>query len=101
MTRRLSFSCDPVSLAWSGWAHRHHVPLVIFTAGLTNVAQEVLLQKLGPPAACLPIVGNTLYFRDGATEAGSHATAFSEPLVHVRRRPHLLQPSQVLGPCPH
>lgn len=70
-----------------GWAHRNQVPLVVFTAGLTNVASAVLLHKLGPPAACLPIVGNTLYFRDGASEADSHATAFSEPLVHVRRRP--------------
>jgi len=51
--------------------------MIVFTAGLTNVAKEVLLQKLGPPAASLPIVGNTLYFREGATEADSHATGFS------------------------
>ena len=60
------------------WAAARGVPMIVFTAGLTNVAREVLRQRV-PAAASLPIVGNTLNFGGD----GGRASSFSDPLVHM------------------
>lgn len=88
----------------------HHVPIIIFSAGIGDVLKEVLRQLYGPlPADRVRIVSNFMVFSDAESEdrgsplagvaaegagvaaegaaaaradAGAPATAFSSPVIH-------------------
>ena len=61
------------------------VPLVLFSAGLGNVARLVLERKLpsGVRGEGVPIVSNWLIFDGEDGEGGRLLSGISEPLVHM------------------
>lgn len=68
-----------------GIANRRRIPIVILSAGLGNVIEEVILQKIWTPQGKkgddwpnVRVLSNTLQW----DENGNH-TGFSEPLIHM------------------
>ena len=60
------------------WCGEHHVPLLVFSAGIGDVLQEVLLQRYGllPPEVI--IVSNWMQF-----DASGRLAGWSSPVLHM------------------
>mmetsp|Transcript_13306 Transcript_13306/g.18177 ORF Transcript_13306/g.18177 Transcript_13306/m.18177 type:complete len:330 (+) Transcript_13306:199-1188(+) len=54
------------------------VPLLIFSAGIANVIQELMLQKLGLLTNSTHVISNWLNF-----DQSGKVSSFSEPLIHM------------------
>lgn len=60
------------------YAHSHAVPFIVFSAGVGDVLQEVIAQKVGAMPVLSSVISNWMVFND----AGECAD-FTEPLVHM------------------
>jgi len=73
--------------------HEHGVPLTIFSAGVADVLEEIVLQDAGYDLAAMPeavVVANRALWREDGVIAG-----FAEPLVHAMNKCELPLPAAV------
>jgi HAD superfamily hydrolase (TIGR01544 family) len=72
------------------FAGAHNVPLIVFSAGIGDVLQEVLAQQYGPLPPSVQIVSNWMVFDDGGRLVGWRAPLihmFNKNSVHLRSSP--------------
>ena len=94
------------ALDFIGAANDAGVPLLIFSAGLADVIEEVLVQRAAPaivaPGSSVSVVSNRMIW--SATKGASDAQLvdFSEPLIHMFNKkmqavPPSMQPHKPVG----